>query len=91
MWPQNYVEAWNKLWNPIGKPITRYYNLGDLWHSFEKWSACGVGTKVENHDDSEEVVHYFVPKLSALQIYTIKPLEKLRYLETCFSYQLYLV
>ncbi|XP_074335556.1 uncharacterized protein LOC141672784 isoform X2 [Apium graveolens] len=74
-----YVEGWNKFWNPVCKPITRYYNLGDLWHSFEKWSACGVGTKVfENPHDSEEVDHYFVPKLSAIQIYTIKSLEKLR-------------
>ncbi|KAK1372000.1 hypothetical protein POM88_038092 [Heracleum sosnowskyi] len=75
--PKNYVEGWNKLWNPVGKPITRYFSLGDLWHSFETWSACGVGTRVENHD-SEDVVHYFVPKLSALQIFTTKSVEKLR-------------
>lgn len=81
MWPQSYVESLNKLWNPVGKPITRYFSLGDLWYSFEKWSACGVGTRVESHD-SKDVVHYFVPKLSVIQLYTIKSVEKLRYIKT---------
>ena len=80
MWRQAYVEGWNKTWNPLGQPITQYYSLGDLWYSFEKWSACGTGTRIEN-PGGEDVIHYFVPKLSAIQIFTTKSLDKLRFLK----------
>ncbi|KAL1810695.1 hypothetical protein ACET3Z_020760 [Daucus carota] len=78
--PKAYVEGWNKTWNPLGQPITQYYSLGDLWYSFEKWSACGTGTRIEN-PGGEDVMHYFVPKLSAIQIFTTKSLDKLRILK----------
>ncbi|KAJ0978541.1 hypothetical protein J5N97_014015 [Dioscorea zingiberensis] len=45
-----------------------YFNLGDLWESFSEWSAYGAGVPlVLNGSDS--VVQYYVPYLSAIQIF----------------------
>lgn len=56
-----------------------YYNLGDLWESFKEWSAYGAGVPlVLNGSDS--VVQYYVPYLSAIQLYVdpAKPISRLR-------------
>lgn len=45
------------------------FYLGDLWNRFYEWSACGVGTSV-CIAPGETVVQYFVPYLSAIQLYT---------------------
>ena len=66
------------MWNdPTQKPITKYFTLRDLWLSFEKWSAYGAKTKVIVN--REEVDQFFVPSLSAIQIFTNKPYESVRY------------
>ncbi|KAK9115441.1 hypothetical protein Syun_022238 [Stephania yunnanensis] len=45
-----------------------YFSLHDLWESFKEWSAYGAGVPfILNHSDS--VVQYYVPYLSAIQIY----------------------
>ncbi|KAJ7943114.1 Protein of unknown function (DUF789) [Quillaja saponaria] len=45
-----------------------YFVLGDLWESFEEWSAYGAGVPlVLNNIDS--VIQYYVPYLSGIQIY----------------------
>ncbi|RCV40107.1 hypothetical protein SEVIR_9G024800v4 [Setaria viridis] len=45
-----------------------YFCLGDLWESFREWSAYGAGVPlVLNGSDS--VVQYYVPYLSAIQLY----------------------
>lgn len=45
-----------------------YFLLGDLWESFKEWSAYGAGVPlVLNHSDS--VIQYYVPYLSAIQLY----------------------
>ncbi|CAK9164357.1 unnamed protein product [Ilex paraguariensis] len=45
--------------------------LGDLWGCYEEWSAYCAGTPVLL-DNSENVVQYYFPSLSAIQIYTNK-------------------
>lgn len=46
-----------------------YFSLADLWESFEEWSAYGAGVPlVLNGGDC--VVQYYVPYLSAIQLYT---------------------
>ncbi|KAJ1287665.1 hypothetical protein BS78_02G028400 [Paspalum vaginatum] len=47
----------------------KYYYLGDLWNRFYEWSTCGVGTSV-CIAPGEKMVQYFVPYLSAIQLYT---------------------
>ncbi|THU62658.1 hypothetical protein C4D60_Mb01t07400 [Musa balbisiana] len=45
-----------------------YFFLRDLWESFKEWSAYGAGVPlVLNGSDS--VVQYYVPYLSAIQLY----------------------
>ncbi|KAF3773380.1 hypothetical protein EJ110_NYTH55434 [Nymphaea thermarum] len=45
-----------------------FFMLGDLWASFKEWSAYGAGVPlVLNGSDS--VVQYYVPYLSAIQLY----------------------
>lgn len=45
-----------------------YFVLGDLWESFKEWSAYGAGVPLILND-SDSVVQYYVPFLSAIQIY----------------------
>ncbi|GKV13876.1 hypothetical protein SLEP1_g24838 [Rubroshorea leprosula] len=61
----------NSLWEPLSKDVVEYYNLGDLWNCYEEWSAYGVGTNVVL-DNGDRVTQYYVPYLSAIQIYTNK-------------------
>ncbi|XP_068640262.1 uncharacterized protein [Aristolochia californica] len=61
----------------FNKEIIEYFTLGDLWGCYDEWSAYGAGTPIvcANNDT---VVQYYVPYLSALQIYTNKSLTNLR-------------
>ena len=45
-----------------------YFVLGDLWESFKEWSAYGAGVPLILND-TDSVVQYYVPYLSAIQIY----------------------
>ena len=45
-----------------------YFNLADLWRGFDEWSAYGVGVPL-TLPCGETIVQYYVPSLSALQIY----------------------
>uniref|UniRef100_A0A7I4BD56 Uncharacterized protein n=1 Tax=Physcomitrium patens TaxID=3218 RepID=A0A7I4BD56_PHYPA len=51
---------------------TAYFNLRDLWDSFDEWSAYGAGVPLVLNGD-ESVVQYYVPYLSALQLYKLAP------------------
>ncbi|KAL5069068.1 hypothetical protein RYX36_019955 [Vicia faba] len=44
-----------------------YFILEDLWESFKEWSAFGVEVQFTLND--EQVLQYFVPYLSAIQLY----------------------
>ncbi|XP_031499738.1 uncharacterized protein LOC116264006 [Nymphaea colorata] len=53
---------------PYDDGFQPFFTLGDLWESFKEWSAYGAGVPlVLNGSDS--VVQYYVPYLSAIQIY----------------------
>ncbi|WOL00029.1 hypothetical protein Cni_G08742 [Canna indica] len=56
-----------------------YFTLGDLWSQYAEWSAYGVGVPII-HDNHEKVIQYYVPYLSAIQIYTSKHIPCLRIL-----------
>ncbi|KAI5399094.1 uncharacterized protein LOC127092715 [Lathyrus oleraceus] len=45
-----------------------YFVLEDLWESFKRWSAYGVEVQF-NLTSDEQVLQYFVPYLSAIQLY----------------------
>lgn len=45
-----------------------YFCLGDLWESFKEWSAYGAGVPLVLNG-SDRVIQYYVPYLSAIQLY----------------------
>lgn len=56
-----------------------YFVLGDLWESFKEWSAYGAGVPLLL-DGNESVQQYYVPYLSAIQLYVdpSRPSSRLR-------------
>ncbi|XP_075477760.1 uncharacterized protein LOC142518827 [Primulina tabacum] len=66
---ENEMRKLNKLWRPCGRENIDYFTLGDLWDSFDEWSACGLGVSIVS-DTGQNSFQYFVPYLSAIQIFT---------------------
>lgn len=71
--PQSCIHELNSQWQPTDKEIVEYFTLGDLWDCYREWSAYGAGTPVVL-SSGEEIMQYYVPYLSAIQIYTNKSL-----------------
>lgn len=46
-----------------------YFCLGDLWEAFKEWSFYGAGVPLVLNG-GESVIQYYVPYLSAIQLYT---------------------
>ncbi|KAF8085528.1 hypothetical protein N665_0665s0037 [Sinapis alba] len=61
----------NSLWTQHSKDETEYFRLSELWDCFDELSAYGLGSKVELNS-GESVMQYYVPYLSAIQLYTSK-------------------
>ncbi|XP_073299185.1 uncharacterized protein [Primulina huaijiensis] len=59
----------NRLWYHSEREKLEYFTLGDLWDSFDEWSACGLGVPIIS-DGRHNLTQYFVPYLSAVQIFT---------------------
>lgn len=74
---QRSFRDWNSLWLPAGRDTAESFNLGDLWDRYAEWSAYGAGAEVLLHD-GDRVDQYYVPYLSAIQIYTNKSRASLR-------------
>ncbi|XP_020241790.1 uncharacterized protein LOC109820114 isoform X2 [Asparagus officinalis] len=62
----------NGRWQLIDKDTIECFTLGDLWDQYYEWSAYGLGVPI-HLPTGENVVQYYVPHLSAIQIYTTKP------------------
>ncbi|KFK42312.1 hypothetical protein AALP_AA2G239500 [Arabis alpina] len=69
--PQSCENDLNSLWIQESKDEIEYFRLSDLWDSFDELSAYGLGSKVDLNN-GESVMQYYVPYLSAIQIYTNK-------------------
>lgn len=85
LYVQNCIGDLNGLWQPPGKDKIDYFTLGDLWDCYGEWSAYGVGTPVVLNS-GETVSQYYVPYLSAIQIYSNKSVVSSRYWTMCFLY-----
>ncbi|XP_019159092.1 PREDICTED: uncharacterized protein LOC109155867 [Ipomoea nil] len=66
---KNEIGSLNRLWHPLEREGFEYFTLGDLWSCYDEWSVYGAGVPVRL-DTGETIVQYFVPYLSALQIFT---------------------
>ncbi|KAJ7542535.1 hypothetical protein O6H91_10G110400 [Diphasiastrum complanatum] len=64
MWDQS-----SKRCRPLEAESIPFFTLEDLWDSFNEWSAYGAGVPLFLKGE-ESVVQYYVPYLSALQLYT---------------------
>ncbi|KAL4202712.1 hypothetical protein AMTRI_Chr02g222480 [Amborella trichopoda] len=67
--PKTSLRSLNRLWQPWDKETVEYCSLGDLWNRYDEWSAYGAGTPIVLNSE-ESVIQYYVPYLSAIQIYT---------------------
>ncbi|KAJ6806197.1 uncharacterized protein M6B38_307685 [Iris pallida] len=74
--PKTFIRE-NSHWQPIGKDTVDFFSLGDIWDQYYEWSAYGLGVPVRL-PIGETAVQYYVPYLSAIQIYTSKSLAALR-------------
>lgn len=54
-----------------------FFSLSDLWESFDEWSAYGAGVPIVLNG-KETVTQYYVPYLSAIQLYTSEAISKSR-------------
>ncbi|OIW03553.1 hypothetical protein TanjilG_30973 [Lupinus angustifolius] len=61
----------NSLWHPPSTGSIKFFSPKDLWDCYYEWSAYGVGAPVML-ENGVRVVQYYVPYLSAIQIYTNK-------------------
>ncbi|KAI3824704.1 hypothetical protein L1987_06173 [Smallanthus sonchifolius] len=73
--PKSEIRNLNRLWHPWERQRVEFFTLGDLWNCFDEWSAYGTGVPIDvdrNFGNGEDgtIVQYYVPYLSAIQIYT---------------------
>ncbi|KAG0482590.1 hypothetical protein HPP92_010674 [Vanilla planifolia] len=75
--PKMSVRGWRCHENV--EPRHPFFSLGDLWESFTEWSAYGAGVPLVLNE-SDSVVQYYVPYLSAIQLFVDQstPLLRLR-------------
>ncbi|XP_047152737.1 uncharacterized protein LOC124824352 [Vigna umbellata] len=55
-------------WKTCDVEYQSYFALNDLWESFKEWSVYGAGVPLVL-DQRQSVVQYYVPYLSAIQLY----------------------
>ncbi|GLT47926.1 hypothetical protein SLA2020_215790 [Shorea laevis] len=67
--PKNEIRNLNRLWHPWEREKVEYFTLGDLWNCYDEWSAYGAGVPIVLNN-GETLVQYYVPYLSAIQIFT---------------------
>ncbi|XP_022725307.1 uncharacterized protein LOC111281845 [Durio zibethinus] len=70
--PKSEIRNLNRLWHPWEREKVEYFTLGDLWNCYDEWSAYGAGVPIVLNN-SETLVQYYVPYLSAIQIFTSNP------------------
>ncbi|KAF3621097.1 hypothetical protein CQW23_17410 [Capsicum baccatum] len=70
--PQSEMRNLNRLWHPWEREKVEYFTLGDLWNCYDEWSAYGAGVPIKT-DSGETLVQYYVPYLSAIQIFISRP------------------
>ncbi|KAL0535483.1 hypothetical protein IC582_029814 [Cucumis melo] len=70
--PRSCLHDLNSQWQQPDKDTVQYFTLGELWDYYDEWSAYGAGIPIQLND-SETATQFYVPYLSAIQIYTSKP------------------
>ncbi|KAJ6867755.1 hypothetical protein NC652_038832 [Populus alba x Populus x berolinensis] len=73
--PQSCILDLNSLWQPLG---TKDMHFGRFMDCYDEWSAYGAGTQVAL-SSGETIRQYYVPYLSAIQIYSNKSVNSREY------------
>ncbi|KAK9052001.1 hypothetical protein SSX86_028629 [Deinandra increscens subsp. villosa] len=70
--PKSEILNLNRLWiNPWEREKVEFFTLSDLWSCFDEWSAYGAGVPINvAGEEDETLIQYYVPYLSAIQIFT---------------------
>ena len=66
---QTEIRSLNKIWHHSERENVEYFRLSDLWDCYDEWSAYGAGVPIRL-TNGESLVQYYVPYLSAIQIFT---------------------
>ena len=75
---QSEIRKLNRLWYPWERENVEYFTLSDIWSCYDEWSAYGAGVPIVLNG-KETLVQYYVPYLSAVQIFTgNSPINSLR-------------
>ncbi|KAF8409320.1 hypothetical protein HHK36_005394 [Tetracentron sinense] len=67
--PKTAIRNLNRLWHPWDRETVDFFTLGDFWSCYDEWSVYGAGVPI-GLSNKETVVQYYVPYLSAIQIFT---------------------
>jgi hypothetical protein len=70
--PKSEIRNLNRLWHPWEREKVEYFTLSDLWNCYGEWSAYGAGVPI-SLENGETLIQYYVPYLSAIQIFTSNP------------------
>ncbi|KAL0797314.1 hypothetical protein Bca101_052488 [Brassica carinata] len=57
------------LWHQWEREKVEFFRLSDLWDCYHEWSAYGASVPI-HLSNGESLVQYYVPYLSAIQIFT---------------------
>ncbi|KAM7275603.1 hypothetical protein ACFE04_017469 [Oxalis oulophora] len=71
--PKSEIRKLNRLWHPWEREKVEYFTLRDLWNSYDEWSAYGAGVPININEENTTLVQYYVPYISAIQIFTSNP------------------
>ncbi|KAL1216499.1 hypothetical protein V5N11_030145 [Cardamine amara subsp. amara] len=67
--PKAEIRTLNRLWHPWEREKVEFFRLSDLWDCYDEWSAYGASVPI-HITNGESLVQYYVPYLSAIQIFT---------------------
>ncbi|KAJ4876501.1 hypothetical protein Rs2_41519 [Raphanus sativus] len=66
--PKTEVRSLNRIWHQSEREKVEFFRLSDLWDCYDEWSAYGAGVPIRL-TNGESLVQYYVPYLSAIQIF----------------------
>jgi hypothetical protein len=61
------------VWQLEKKHSVDYFTLEDLWEHYSESSAYGLAVPVQLQTTGKSITQHFVPYLSAVQIYSLRP------------------
>ncbi|XP_022969185.1 uncharacterized protein LOC111468258 isoform X1 [Cucurbita maxima] len=67
--PKTEIRNLNRVWHPWERENMEYFSLSDIWNCYDEWSVYGAKVPI-TLSNGETLTQYYVPYLSAIQIFT---------------------